>query len=116
MPQLLMMNPQNHSLSNMEKLMTTLELNSTLLKPPMVKTCLDPTLSTFPMAVTKLSPTPLIHTVMVDMLPMLPTLVNHTTQNTSHTQPQLTSQLQYTTNQPHTTLKTDVVILSLNPA
>merc|ERR1719328_265819 len=38
---------------------------------------------------------------------MLP-LVNHTTQNTSHTQPQLTSQLQYTTNQPHTTLKTDV--------
>merc|ERR1712038_243659 len=41
---------------------------------------------------------------------MLPTLVNHTTQNTSHTQPQLTSQLQYTTNQPHTTLKTDVVI------
>merc|ERR1719188_1863944 len=45
---------------------------------------------------------------------MLLTLVNHTTQNTSHTQPQLTSQLQYTTNQPHTTLKTDVVILSLN--
>merc|ERR1719414_1745021 len=38
---------------------------------------------------------------------MLPTLVNHTTQNTSHTQPQLTSQLQYTTNQPHTTLKTE---------
>merc|ERR1719511_369892 len=47
---------------------------------------------------------------------MLPTLVTHTPQNTSHTQPQLTSQLQYTTNQPHTTLKTDVVILSLNPA
>merc|ERR1719511_282377 len=47
---------------------------------------------------------------------MLHPLVNHTTQNTSHTQPQLTSQLQYTTNQPHTTLKTDVVILSLNPA
>merc|ERR1719414_1739033 len=47
---------------------------------------------------------------------MLHTLVNHTPQNTSHTQPQLTSQLQYTTNQPHTTLKTDVVILSLNPA
>merc|ERR1711944_256695 len=40
---------------------------------------------------------------------MLPTLANHTTQNTSqhtsHTQPQLT-------NQPHTTLKSDVVELS----
>merc|ERR1719150_1333758 len=47
---------------------------------------------------------------------MLPTLVNHTPQNTSHTQPQLTSQLQYTTNQPHTTLKTDVVIPSFKPA
>merc|ERR1719278_1978729 len=47
---------------------------------------------------------------------MLPTLVNHTTQNTSHTQPQLTSQLQYTTNQPHTTLKTDVVIPLIEPS
>merc|ERR1712140_120153 len=42
---------------------------------------------------------------------MLHTPVNHTTQNTSQPTklPQLTSQL-------HTTLKTDVVILSLSPA
>merc|ERR1711890_186316 len=38
---------------------------------------------------------------------MFSTLVYPNTQNTSHTQPQLTSQ-------PHTTLKTDVVILSSN--
>merc|ERR1739846_8088 len=52
---------------------------------------------------------------------MLPTPVNHTTQNTSqltrlpqHTsQPHTMLQLQLTS-QPHTTLKTDVVILSLN--
>merc|ERR1711863_33216 len=52
---------------------------------------------------------------------MLPTPVNHTTQNTSQPTrlPQLTSQLHtmlqlQLTSQPHTTLKTDVVILSLN--
>merc|ERR1719273_2303102 len=49
---------------------------------------------------------------------MLPTPVNHTTQNTSQLTrlPQLHTmlQLQLTTSQPHTTLKTDVVILSLN--
>merc|ERR1712038_566990 len=45
---------------------------------------------------------------------MLPTLVNHTTQNTSqhtsHTQLQLTTQPH--TTQPHTTLKSDVAELS----
>merc|ERR1711944_65520 len=46
---------------------------------------------------------------------MLPTPVNHTTQNTSQptSLPHTMLQLQLTS-QPHTTLKTDVVILSLN--
>merc|ERR1719278_360190 len=48
---------------------------------------------------------------------MLPTPVNHTTQNTSQPtrlpQPHTMLQL-HLTSQSHTTLKTDVVILSLN--
>merc|ERR1711997_196702 len=95
-PQPTRRNP-NHTMGNTVLLMITQELTSMLKKPLTARLSLDHTKSTFPMAVSKLSPT-LLTTTTVSSL-MSNTKVPQYTQKLSHTT-QLPSQL---TTPPHTT-------------